>query len=310
VGCDHVVVVGSANMDLMLRCLHLPAAGETVLGDDFATAPGGKGANQAVAAARMGARVAFVGCVGDDSFGDVARRALEAEGIDTRHLARLRRVATGVAIVLTDLGGENCIALASGANAALAPEHIDAAASVLDGAALLICQLESPLPTVRYAIDAAARRSVPVLLNPAPACALPDGMLAKVDYLVANAVEASVLSGREARDAESAIGAAEALRAGGARNVLVTLGSAGVVVATGRGSSHVPAKPVRAVDTTGAGDAFVGALASGLVERVPLDAAIDLAQRAAAFSVGRRGAQASMARRADLGTTIVQDAPR
>ena len=149
VGNKHIVIVGSVNMDMMLCCPHLPGAGETVLGGGFTTAPGGKGANQAVAAARLGAKVAFIGCVGDDAFGQAAFNALEAEGINTQYLARELGAATGVAMVITDESGENCIALAPGANALLSPAHVDAAQALFAGASMLICQLESPLATVR-----------------------------------------------------------------------------------------------------------------------------------------------------------------
>jgi len=298
--CGHIVVVGSVNMDMMLHCPHLPGPGETVLGDSFVTAPGGKGANQAIAAARLGAKVAFIGCVGDDAFGQAAFDALQAEGIDTHHLSRVSGSATGVAMITTDNAGENCIVLASGANALLSPAHIDAAEALFVGAALLICQLESPLATVRHAIGIAVRQGVPVLLNPAPAQQLPADLLHGIDLLVPNAVEAAALSGHTVDADGGAARAAEALRLGGATTVLVTLGRDGVVVATAEGCIHRPAIQVQAVDTTGAGDTFVGALAAARIQGMSLDAAIDLAQRAAAFSVTRRGAQASMPRLADL----------
>ena len=227
-----IVVVGSLNMDLTLACPQLPRAGETVIGNNFATAPGGKGANQAVAAARLGAQVSLVGCVGSDAFGDAACAALRAEGVDITHLSVIAGSSTGIAIVLVEGSGENCIALAPGANAALSIAHIDAAAELIRGAALLICQLESPLPTVRHAI--------------ALAC------------------------------------------------------SAGVLSVDAGGSAHHAAAPAQAIDTTGAGDTFVGAFAVASIEGQSLRASITFAQRAAAFSVSRRGAQASMPRRSEL----------
>jgi len=305
----HIVVVGSVNMDMMLHCRHLPGAGETVLGDSFITAPGGKGANQAIAAARLGATVAFIGCVGDDSFGRAAVDALRSEGIDTQHLSRILGAATGVAMIATDDVGENSIVLASGANALLSPAHVDAAEALFLGAAMLICQLETPLETVRHAINIAVRLGVPILLNPAPALHLPPDLLSAIDLLVPNAGEAAMLSGltvdaKANANASGAHGAAarsaEALRLGGAKNVLVTLGGDGVVVATAQGCIHHPAVHIQAVDSTGAGDTFVGALAAARVQGVALDAATEFAQRAAAFSVTRRGAQASMPRLVDL----------
>ena len=300
VGGKHILIVGSVNMDLMLRCGHLPGAGETVLGAGFNTAPGGKGANQAIAAARLGAKVAFVGCVGDDAFGQAAFDALQAEGINTQYLSRESGAATGVAMVITDEAGENCIALAPGANALLSPAHIDAAQALFADASMLICQLESPLATVRHAIRVAVRHGVPVLLNPAPSQALPADLLRDIDWLVPNAGEAAALSGLGADAQASAAQSAELLRLAGPRTVLVTMGSDGVVAATAQGCIHRPAIHVQAVDTTGAGDTFVGALAAARFQGLALEAAIDLAQRAAAFSVTRGGAQASMPRLADL----------
>ena len=295
-----IVVVGSVNRDMMLRCEHLPGPGETVSGRDFATAPGGKGANQAIAAARLGAAVSFVGCVGDDEFGVAARAALARDGVDTQHLAVVPGQATGVAMVLTDAAGENCIALSPGANASLGPHHLDAAAASWAGAAMLLCQLESPLPTVRHAVDLAGQRGVPVLLNPAPAQALPVDLLAKVSIIVPNAVEAGLLVGAPVQCVRDALHAAAHLLALGPSTVIVTLGAQGIVVATPRMTRYRPAPLVEAVDSTGAGDTFVGALAAVLAEGAPLLVAADLAQRAAAFSVTRRGAQASMPHRDEL----------
>jgi len=291
-----IIVVGSVNMDLMLRCPHLPAAGETVLGTDFITAPGGKGANQAIAAARLGALVSFVGCMGDDEYGTIARAALEADGVDTRHLVRVSGAATGVAMVIADSAGENCIALAPGANHLLSPAHIDAADALFADAALLVCQLESPLATVRYAMATAARHGVPVLLNPAPSQVLPIDMLQGIDLLVANAGEAAVLTGYMASNVEEATHAGSVLRLAGVQTAMVTLGGQGVVLASAESNAHFPAVKVHAVDTTGAGDTFVGALATARVRGFSLSASIDFAQQAAAFSVTRRGARAGMPR--------------
>jgi len=297
-----IVVVGSVNIDLMLRCPQLPAAGETVLGGDLQQAPGGKGANQAVAAARLGAEVAFIGCIGDDAFGEQAAAALRAEGIDIRHLQRCAGLSTGVAMVLSDTAGENCIALSPGANQALSPEHIDAAAHLFDGAALVVCQLESPLASVQHAAALAREHGVPLLLNPAPAQPLPAALLGAVDLLVPNAHEAAALCAA-LPSAESVQGAdehAEALRRAGAARVIVTCGGDGAVLASADGLLHSPAFPTTALDSTGAGDCFVGALAAALVSGHRLPQAIALAQRAAAFSVARRGAQAAMPYLTDL----------
>jgi ribokinase len=320
-----IVVVGSINMDLMVRCARLPAPGETVLGDDFSVVPGGKGANQAVAAARLGARVVMVGCVGDDAFGQRATAALATEGIDVSALVRLPGVATGVAMITVDRRGENTIALAPGANAALSVAQVEAARAQIAGAALLVCQLETPLAAAGHAIALAHAHRVPVLLNPAPAQPLPPDWLAQIDLLIPNALEAIALSGEGAGEVAGqgaseadgqpggdpgthldvevdgkAAAAAARLRAAGARTVLVTLGARGVLRADDRGVARFAAPVVTPVDTTGAGDTFVGAFATAFAEGLPLDDCVTFAQAAAAFSVTRRGAQAAMPRRADL----------
>lgn len=295
-----VVVVGSVNMDLMLRCARLPAPGQTVQGGDFRTVPGGKGANQAVAAARLGAPVALIGCVGTDGFATQAIAALRAEGIDLSHLHRAAQHATGVAMVLVEDSGENSIVLAAGANHALDVAHIDAAAAVIEGAAVLVCQLETPLAVVERAVAIAHAASVPVLLNPAPAQALPDTLLQRLNWLVPNEGEAALLAGGAAGPVADAAALAQALHRRGASTVLVTLGARGVMLADARGSTHHPAVPAHAIDTTGAGDCFVGALAAAFAQGLSLAAALQLAQRAAAYSVARPGALASMPRRTDL----------
>ena len=253
----HVVVLGSVNADLVLRCTALPLPGETVHGRDFRTLPGGKGANQAIAAARLGASVAFIGCVGDDDFGRTAQFVLAGEGVDTSHLHVVAGTATGVAMILVDDAGQNSIALAAGANAALTTDHVDAAAP------LFVCQLESPLDVVRHAIGRARAAGVPVLLNPAPAQALPAALLADVDVLVPNETEAALLVGSDL----DPTAAATRLRALGPATVLLTLGADGLQVDTDGLAQRVPAPatgPV--VDTTGAGDTFIGAFAAARVE--------------------------------------------
>ena len=295
-----VVVLGSVNADLVLRCPQLPRPGQTVHGRDFRTLPGGKGANQAVAAARLGASVSFIGCVGDDEFGHHACRLLAAEGIATRHLHRMAGTRTGVAMILVDDAGQNCIALAAGANAALSTAHVDAAAVEIQGAALLICQLESPLPVVQHAIAVAHAAGVPVLLNPAPARALPPGLLAQVDVLVPNETEAAALIELPPGAGFDAAAAATRLRALGPRTVIITLGADGVQLAADGLSLHLPAPVVRAVDTTGAGDTFIGAYAAARCDGAGLADAVAYAQRAAALSVMKAGAIAAMPRRDEL----------
>ncbi|GLS96298.1 ribokinase [Piscinibacter gummiphilus] len=293
-----VVVLGSVNADLVLRCAALPLPGETVHGRDFRTLPGGKGANQAIAAARLGASVAFIGCVGDDDFGRTAQSVLAGEGIDTTHLHVVAGTATGVAMILVDDAGQNSIALAAGANAALTTDHVDAAAPLFAGAALFVCQLESPLDVVRHAIGRARAAGVPVLLNPAPAQALPAALLADVDVLVPNETEAALLAGS---DLDAAAAAAH-LRAMGPATVLLTLGADGLQIDADGLVQRVPAPatgPV--VDTTGAGDTFIGAFAAARVEGASVAAAAAFAQKAAALSVTRAGAVGGMPYRHEVG---------
>jgi len=293
-----VVVLGSVNADLVLRCAALPLPGETVHGRDFLTLPGGKGANQAIAAARLGASVAFIGCVGDDDFGRTAQSVLAGEGIDTTHLHVVAGTATGVAMILVDDAGQNSIALAAGANAALTTDHVDAASSLFAGASLFVCQLESPLDVVRHAIGRARAAGVPVLLNPAPAQALPAALLADVDVLVPNETEAALLAGSDL----DPTAAAARLRAMGPATVLLTLGADGLQIDAEGLVQRVPAPatgPV--VDTTGAGDTFIGAFAAARVEGASVAAAAAFAQKAAALSVTRPGAVGGMPYRHEVG---------
>ncbi|RQP22914.1 ribokinase [Albitalea terrae] len=276
----------------MLRCARLPQPGETVHGEDFRTAPGGKGANQAVAAARLGGRVEFIGCVGDDAFGTEARTALEREGVGTTHLRTRADVPTGVAMILVEQSGQNSIALAAGANACLDLAQVDDAAAAIAGASLLVCQLESPLDAVRHAIGIARRHGVLVLLNPAPAQTLPPALLAEVDILVPNESEAALLVGADAPREPTAL--ALALKAQGPDTVIVTLGEDGICLADPDGVRLRAAPAAKAVDTTGAGDTFIGAFAVALQEGQGTDSAAAFAQRAAALSVARHGAMASM----------------
>jgi ribokinase len=295
-----VVVLGSVNTDLVLRCSRLPVPGQTVSGRDYQTLLGGKGANQAVAAARLGASVSFIGCVGDDEFGRNARRILASEGIDTQHLHSMTGASTGVAMILVDDSGQNSIALAAGANAALSIAHVDAARATIQGAGLLICQLECPLPVVQRGIALAHAAGVPVLLNPAPMQALPAALLAQVDVLVPNETEAAALIELPSGAVFDAAVAAARLRDLGPRTVIVTLGANGVQLASDGINTHFEAPVVQAVDTTGAGDTFIGAYAAARCDGAGVFAAVEHAQQAAAISVTKMGAIAAMPRRSEL----------
>jgi ribokinase len=285
-----IVVLGSVNIDMVLRCPQLPRPGQTVLGDDFRTLPGGKGANQAVAAARLDAQVSLIACVGDDDFGRAARVLFELNRVDTLHLHSVAGASTGVAMILVEASGQNCITLASGANALLSVAQVEAAAPLIGAAALLVCQLETPLHVVSHAIAIAHAAGVPVLLNPAPAQALPPELLARVDVLVPNESEAAQLVGLPADAVLDPAAAASALRQLGPRTVIITLGAGGVQVADGEHNLRLPAPVVDALDTTGAGDTFVGAYAAAVCRGAGLLDAVAYAQRAAALSVTKAGA--------------------
>lgn len=298
-----IVVAGSVNMDLVFRTPRMPQPGETLMGRSFMQSPGGKGANQAVAAARMGAQVAMVGRLGADALGAALRQALANDGIDTSQLRDTPEVATGTACILVDDDAGNCIVLTGGANQAVGTEDIDAAAALIRASSLLICQLEIPLHSVLRALAIARSAGRPVILNPAPVQPLPDAVLAGVDYLVVNETEASELSGIAVEGPDliaSAGSAAAALRARGASAVLVTLGAHGVYLSAHGLAEALPAVGVKAVDTTAAGDTFVGAFAVGLLEGLDLRAAATRAQYAAAITVTRPGAQSAIPARAEV----------
>jgi ribokinase len=295
-----IVVVGSANADLMIAVPSLPGRGETMRGKDFITVPGGKGANQAVAAARLGGDVSFVGCIGDDAFGQTMLAALSGSGVDTKHVSIAGDASTGVALILTEANGENCIAIAAGANDLLSPDSIDAVREEIGKASLVVCQLESPMLTVAHVISIAKASGVAVLLNPAPAAPIADAVLSGVDFLVPNQHELAGLTGMPVKQRAEIEAAANALLRRGVGTVIVTLGGDGALRTDARGSKFSAAPKVEAVDTTGAGDTFVGAFAEAWCRTSDVDAAIAFAQTAAAYSVKSRGAQASMPRRADL----------
>ncbi|AMP07386.1 ribokinase [Collimonas pratensis] len=301
-----IVIIGSINMDLVLRVPRMPHPGETLSGGQFRTIPGGKGANQAVAAARLSAdsvKVAMIACLGDDAFGAELRAALRSDGIDDSHVSTVSGSASGVASILVDAGGQNSIVLAAGANDALSPAHIDAARALIEQARIIVLQLETPLPTIRHAIKLAHQLGKTVVLNPAPAQVLPADLLAQVEYLIPNEIEAAMLAGlpEVSLDNDAAIDAAVAkLRANGSANVLVTLGSKGVYAALSSGSEHFAAQPVKAIDTTAAGDTFIGGFVAALAEGRSEADAIAFGQRAAALSVARIGAQTSIPYRHEL----------
>lgn len=289
-----VVVVGSLNMDLVTRAPRLPKGGETLIGESFCTIPGGKGANQAVAAARLGAKVSMVGCVGSDAYGQQLRGALLAEGIDCQSVSVVAG-SSGVALIVVDDNSQNAIVIVAGANGVLTPDVLDRFDEVLRGADVIICQLEVPDATVGHALKRGRELGKTVILNPAPASRpLPADWYACIDYLIPNESEAAVLSGLAVDSLETAEAAATQLLAAGAGKVIVTLGAQGLMFANGASFQHFPAPLVKAVDTTAAGDTFVGGFAAALADGKSEVEAIRFGQVAAALSVTRAGAQPSI----------------
>lgn len=289
-----IVVVGSSNTDMVVKADRIPVPGETVTGGQFVMAAGGKGANQAVAAARLGAEVTFVAKLGQDMFGDQAIENYEREGIVTDLIFRDPESHTGVALIMVDQQGENLIAVASGANHALRPEDVERAAERIREADIVMLQLETPMETVDFTAQLAAEAGVPVILDPAPAAPLSEALVGRVTYLTPNESEAERLTGIPVRDEASARTAAEKLLAAGARNVIVTLGVKGALV-TGPGpATMVPGYAVKARDSTAAGDAFNGGLASALAKGMPLEEAVREASLVGTLSVTRMGAQPSL----------------
>jgi len=295
-----VLIVGSANVDFTVALPRLPAPGETVSEGTLLVARGGKGANQAVAARRLGAEVRLVACVGEDASGRDLREALAAEGIGVEAVLTTSAAATGTALIVVDVAGRNQIAVAPGANRALSPAAVERRDADFAWAEVVVVSLEVPLDTARRGLQMARAHGATTILNPAP---LPErglDFLDLADYVTPNETEASRLTGLSVSDIASAGEAAAAIRARGAASVIVTLGAAGAFADGPDGRLHAPAPRVAVVDTTGAGDAFNGALAVALAERRPLAAALAFANTAAALACTKRGAQPSMPTRAEV----------
>lgn len=289
-----VVVVGSLNMDLVTRASRLPRAGETLIGQTFSTVPGGKGANQAVASARLGADVSMIGCVGTDAYGTQLREALRVEGIDC-HAVSTVDGSSGVALIVVDDSSQNAIVIVAGSNGELTPASLQAFDVVLQAADVIVCQLEVPMNTVGYTLKRGRELGKTVILNPAPASGpLPAEWYTSIDYLIPNESEATALSGVTVDSIDSAKVAATQLVQAGAGKVIITLGSQGALFTDGQRFEHLQAPKVKAVDTTAAGDTFVGGFAAALANGKDEAEAIRFGQVAAALSVTRAGAQPSI----------------
>jgi ribokinase len=306
---DTVVVVGSYNTDLTIKTKKMPRPGETVIGGVFSRGGGGKGANQAVAAVRVGASVSLIARVGQDPLGKEALARLIEEQIDTQHVLLDADVPTGVAFIIVDEHGENSIVVASGANSRLTPSDIERAGDVIASAKVLLVQLESPLDAIRAAIALAHCNGSLVILNPAPAHTLDSHLLSEIDIITPNAVEAEMLTGIKIIDEESLRAAAQALLQFGIGRVLITLGRKGVFSATKVKTEWIRAFKVRAIDSTGAGDVFNGALAAFLAEEMPVEDAARMASAAAAIAVTRMGAQVSAPLRSEIENFILNHVP-
>jgi ribokinase len=296
----HVCVVGSTNIDLTFRTPRLPKPGETLAGHGFQLGHGGKGGNQAVMAARLGARVTMVGKVGRDEFGEAALRNYRDNDIDTAHVLIDSERPTGVASIVVDDAARNCIIVVPGANLGLSPQDVRAAAGKIESAAVLLCQLEVPIDAVAEAMRIARAAKVTTILNPAPAVGLSDDVLALADICVPNESEIELLTGNPATAVQEAAAAAWELLRRGPRTVIVTLGERGALIADAASAEHVPAPVVAAVDSSGAGDAFIGALGVFLAEKAPLREAVRRASAVAALSVMRVGTQTSFPRQGEV----------
>lgn len=295
-----IVVVGSCNTDMVINMERLPMPGETLIGGRFFMNSGGKGANQAVAAARLGGKVSFVAKVGNDPFGIRSIDQYKAEGIGTKHVFVDKENPSGVALILVDAHGENSIAVASGANAHLLPKDIDHAQAIVEEGDILLMQLETPLETIEHAAQMAKFAGRKVILNPAPASALPESLLKCLYMLIANETEAEYISGTKIADMDSVARAADIISNKGVENVVITLGSKGAFIKE-KGTYHqVPALKVKALDATAAGDTFCGAVCVALAEGKGITEAVEFANRAAAITVTRMGAQSSIPYRREL----------
>ena len=302
----NLVVLGSINADHILNLESFPTPGETVTGNQYQVAFGGKGANQAVAAGRSGANIAFIACTGDDDTGERVRKQLASDNIDVSPVSVVEGESTGVALIFVNAEGENVIGIHAGANAALTTERVEAQRAIISGADALLMQLESPVESVLAAAKIAHENHTTVVLNPAPASVLSDELLALVDIITPNETEAEKLTGIRVENDDDAARAAGALHDKGIGTVIITLGSRGVWVSANGEGRRVPGFKVKAIDTIAAGDTFNGALVTALLEGRAMDEAIRFAHAAAAIAVTRKGAQPSVPWRKEIDEFLSQ----
>ena len=299
---NNIVVVGSSNTDMIVRASRIPKAGETILGGAFSSAAGGKGANQAVAAARAGGKVTFIARIGNDDLGKQSLKCFEQDSLNLEYIQKDETVPSGVALIMVDEDGANSIAVASGANANLTPQHIREAQYAIEDADILLMQLETPLETVVEAAKIAASARVKAILNPAPAQPLPDQLMKHIAIITPNESESQLLTGVSVFDENSAKQAAERLHEKGIETVVITLGAKGSYLSINSVRQIIPGFTVNVVDTTAAGDTFNGAFAVALAEGLPAEQAVRFANAAGALSVTREGAQPSIPYRKDIDT--------
>ena len=297
---NKVVVVGSYNTDMTIKTKKLPGPGETVIGGYFSTGGGGKGANQAIAAARIGAEVSFVARVGNDLLGNEGIKRLNEEHINTKYIYRDNELPTGVAFIVVDDKGENSIVVASGANANLSPTDVESASDEISSADILLIQLESPIESVYASIKSAHDNGVTVILNPAPAQELDNHILKYVDIITPNIVEAEMLTGIKVTDVNSLQSIVNRFFDYGINDVIITLGSKGYFAGSHDAMKIIPALKVTPIDTTGAGDVFSGSLAAFLSEGMTIEKAARMANAAASVSVTRLGAQDGAPKRVEI----------
>lgn len=301
---SRILVVGSSNMDMILQLDRIPLPGETLLGGQFSMVPGGKGANQAVAAARSGGDVSFVTRLGKDVLGELALTGFRKDKIQFDHVTIDDTGPSGTALIFVSKDGENSIGVAPGVNAHLSPDDVSRASNEFATAKVVLLQLETPLKTVSAAIDLACSQNVPVILNPAPAQRLSQELLKKISILTPNEHEAALLTGIDIKCEESVKAAADTFRSQGVKNVIITMGARGALIANSSVTHMVPTYPVDVVDTTAAGDTFNGVLAVALAEGKELCRAVEFANAAAALSVTKLGAQSSIPLREEIESFI------